>query len=257
MVSLSCQSLSLAYENHVVLDDVTLDFPDGQITTIVGPNACGKSSLLRCLSRLQKPTKGTVALDGQPIHKQKTRDVAKRLAFLPQSTAAPAGMRVIDLVLRGRTPHQSPIRQWSHTDEEKVHAALKQVALEGYETQLLQDLSGGQLQRAWIAMVLAQDPEILILDEPTTYLDLAYQREILTLIRHLQTTGGLTVVMVLHDINFAVRFSDQIIALKDKKVYCSGDADAVVTQKNISAIYGLDCAIIPDPHTGLPYMIVK
>ncbi|KJZ18504.1 ABC transporter ATP-binding protein [Loktanella sp. S4079] len=257
MTTLSCQSLCLSYDKNTVLDDVSLDIAEGEITTIVGPNACGKSSLLRCLGRLQKPTRGSVNLGDTAIHKMKTREVAQRLAFLPQNTTAPAGMRVIDLVLRGRTPHQSPMRQWSRDDEQHVQKALEQVNLEGRATQLLQNLSGGQLQRAWIAMVLAQNPQILILDEPTTYLDLPHQRDILQLVRDLQKENGLTVIMVLHDINFAARYSDQIVALKDKRVFCSGTPTEVVTQENMADIYGLDCTIIADPHTGQPHMIMK
>lgn len=257
MTTLSCQALSLSYDKHLVLDDISLTLPKGQITTIVGPNACGKSSLLRCLSRLQKPDSGTVLLDDQPIERMKTRTVAQRLAFLPQNTVAPEGMRIIDLVLRGRTPHQSPIRQWSTADETRVHAALRQVNLERDAHQMLQDLSGGQLQRAWIAMVLAQDPEILILDEPTTYLDLAHQRDILQLVRDLQTSSGMTVAMVLHDINLAARFSDQIIALKDKKVFRVGAPQEVVSEANVADIYGLECSVIADPHFGHPHVIMK
>ncbi len=257
MTTLSCHDLSLSYDNHHVLDDITLTLADGQITTIVGPNACGKSSLLRCLGRLQKPDSGTVKLGNQRIDQMNTRAVAQQLAFLPQNTVAPEGMRILDLVLRGRTPHQSPIRQWSRADEERVYDALERVHLQDQANQMLQDLSGGQLQRAWIAMVLAQDTEILILDEPTTFLDLTHQRDILQLVRDLQQTAGLTVAMVLHDINLAARFSDQIIAIKNKGVFCAGSPKEVVTEANVAGIYGLDCTVIDDPHSGHPHVIMK
>jgi iron complex transport system ATP-binding protein len=188
---LSCEKLSLSYGKKSILSEVSLALPAGQITTIVGANACGKSSLLRCLCRLQSPTTGRILLDGKEIHRQKTKAVARKVAFLPQSAVAPAGMRVIDLVIKGRTPHQSPLQQWSCTDEEIVDRSLRRVGMNDQRNALLQDLSGGQLQRAWIAMVLAQDTPILLLDEPTTFLDLAHQVEILKLVRELQAADGL------------------------------------------------------------------
>jgi len=254
---LSCENLTLSYGKVTVLKDVSLTLPEGKITAIVGPNACGKSSLLRCLCRLQSPTQGQVRLNDAPIHKLNTRDVARQVALLPQKTNAPEGMRVRDLVIRGRTPHQSPLRQWSHADQTIVDDAIERVGLTARAEQLLSDLSGGQMQRAWIAMVLAQDTPILLLDEPTTFLDLPHQRDILQLVRDLQRDKGLTVAMVLHDINLAARFADQIVALKQQKIVAAGAPIEVVTQPNISEIYGLDCAVIPDPHYGHPHIIMK
>lgn len=255
--NLSCNNLSLKYGDVSVLDSISLDLQMGKVTTIVGPNGCGKSSLLRCLSRLEKPTQGEVLLHGQNISRRKTRDVARQLAFLPQNTSAPSGMRVVELVIRGRTPHQNALRQWSEQDQELVERALTQVGLSSRANDLLEDLSGGQLQRAWIAMVLAQDTNILILDEPTTYLDLPHQRDTLQLVRQLQLDRQITVVMVLHDINLAARYSDQIIAIKDRKILAQGTPQHIVTEETIGQIYGLDCSVIEDPHTGLPHVIMK
>lgn len=255
--NLSCNNLSLKYGDVSVLDTVSLDLQIGKITSIVGPNGCGKSSLLRCLSRLEKPSQGEVLLHGHDIRRKNTREVARQLAFLPQNTSAPSGMRVVELVIRGRTPHQNPLRQWSAQDQELVERALDQVGLSERANDLLEDLSGGQLQRAWIAMVLAQDTDILILDEPTTYLDLAHQRETLELVKQLQQDRQMTVVMVLHDINLAARYSDYIVAIKDRKILTEGTPKNIITVDTISEIYGLDCSVIDDPHTGLPHVIMK
>jgi len=257
MAPLAAENLSLSYGSTPILQDISLALPEGQITAIVGPNACGKSSLLRCLARLQDPSAGVVLLNGTAIRKQKTRDVARQLAVLPQSTIAPAGMKVIDLVLRGRTPHQSPLQQYSAKDHQRVAEALDHVGLAHRQEAYLEDLSGGQLQRAWIAMVLAQDTKILLLDEPTTFLDMPHQLEIMQLVRDLHAARGLTVAMVLHDINLAARFCDQIVAIKDRAVLCQGSPTEVITEDNIEAIYGLGCSVIADPHHGHPHIILK
>lgn len=254
---LSCEKLKVSYGSQAVIDELDLALPRGEVTAIVGPNGCGKSTLLRCLSRLQKPDGGTVFLDGEPIQNMSTRAVAKRMAVLPQKTISPAGMRVIDLVMRGRTPHQSPLRQWSQDDRAHVAQAMSLVGLTARADQSLESLSGGQLQRAWIAMVLAQDTEILLLDEPTTYLDLAHQRDILELVRMLQAERALTVAMVLHDINLAARYADRIVALRERKLIANGSPENVVTAPNIAAIYGLDSTVIQDPHCGRPHVIVN
>lgn len=251
------ENLSLSYGKTTVLDDISTPLPSGKVTSIVGANACGKSTFLRCLARLLKPTAGHVILDGTSIHKQNTRDVARKIALLPQSAAAPDGMRVLDLVKQGRTPHQSPLNQWSLADQEVVSSAIAKVGLSGFEERLLGDLSGGQRQRAWIAMSLAQDSDILLLDEPTTYLDLTHQIEILQLVRDLQEHRNLTVVMVLHDINLATRFSDNLIALKDQRILLHGRPEDVISESAIAAIYGLQCSVIADPHTGLPHVIPR
>jgi len=254
---LSASDLSLSYGKARVLNDIKVALPEGQVTSIVGANASGKSSLLRCMARVIRPSKGVVVLNNAPILKQKSRDVARKVAFLPQSSEAPDAMRVIDLVIRGRTPHQSALRQWSKADQYIVERCCEQVGLGNERESLLGELSGGQRQRAWIAMVLAQDTDILLLDEPTTYLDLPHQIEILNLIQRLQKDRGLTVAMVLHDINLAARYSDHIIAVKDGEILMQGTPSEIVTAANMRAIYHLDCTILSDPHTQRPHVIAR
>jgi len=254
---LSVSNLYLSYGKTEVLKDISLDLPKGKITSIVGANASGKSSLLRCLARVLTPTKGGVSLEGTSITEQRSRDVARKVALLSQSSEAPDAMRVIDLVIRGRTPHQSALHQWSKKDQEIVERCCEQVGLSTQKNSLLGELSGGQRQRAWIAMVLAQDTDILLLDEPTTFLDLPHQIEILNLIQRLQKKRGLTVAMVLHDINLATRYSDHIVAVKDGEILLQGEPEGVVTTDNMQAIFGLDSTILPDPVTGLPHVIAR
>lgn len=252
---LQTKDLTLGYGGAPVLQGVTLDIPDGQITAIVGPNACGKSTLLKCLARLLKPKKGKALLDGKPVHRQNTRAVAKTIGLLPQSTETPPGMSVIDLVSRGRTPHQSALQQWSARDQEIVEAALTQVGLANEANRAVSDLSGGQRQRAWIAMVLAQETDILLLDEPTTFLDLHYQVETLKLVARLQEERNLTVVMVLHDINLAARFADRIVALRGGGIVAQGGPSELVTEANIWAIYGMRARVIAGPVGDAPHVI--
>lgn len=252
---LNARDLTISYGAAPVLSDLSLDLPDGKITAIVGPNACGKSTLLKSLARLIRPKSGAVMLDGAPVHRQKTTAVARAIALLPQSAEAPAGMRVRDLVARGRTPHQTPLAQWSAKDARIVEEAMAQVDLADQADTELVTLSGGQRQRAWIAMVLAQQTDILLLDEPTTFLDLRHQIDILKLVRQLQAERDLTVVMVLHDINLAARFSDHIVALRGGEVLYSGPPNAMLTPERIRAIYDLEAEIIPAGATGIPHVI--
>ncbi|MCH2165713.1 MAG: ABC transporter ATP-binding protein [Marinovum sp.] len=252
---LRTEKLTLSYGKNVVLENLTIEIPDGAVTALVGPNACGKSTLLRALARLIKPRSGAVLLEGRKIQNINTRMVARTIALLPQQAEAPAGMRVIDLVGRGRTPHQSPIQQWSVKDETIVMDALSQVGLLGEQDRALEDLSGGQRQRAWIAMVLAQQTEILLLDEPTTFLDLRYQIDALKLVANLQKERDLTVVMVLHDINLAARFAHHIVGMKDGTVVTQGPPKDVVTAKNIDAIYGLKSNVIIPQGSDAPHVI--
>lgn len=252
---LHAKALSVTFANTPILKALSADIPDGKITVIVGPNACGKSTFLRSLARLQQPGSGEVFLDGKNIHKQANRSVAQRLAILPQSPSAPEGLTVRDLVTRGRTPHQSALRQWSHQDAEAVGRALKLTGMAPHADRPLEALSGGQRQRAWIAMALAQDTEILLLDEPTTYLDLPHQIELLSLIQSLNQQSNQTVAMVLHDINLAARFADHIIALHAGAIFTTGSPAEVVTRNNMEQVFDLKCQIISDPVHGTPHVI--
>lgn len=252
---LSADALGVTYDTVPVLNGLSLELPDHKITVIVGPNACGKSTLLRSLARLQSPSSGHVNLDGKAIHRQNSKSVAQRLAILTQAPVAPEGLRVQDLVTRGRTPHQSAIRQWSHEDASAVEQALSMTNLSNHARRPLSALSGGQRQRAWIAMTLAQNTNILLLDEPTTYLDLPHQIELLKLVKSLNQDTGRTIVMVLHDINLAARFADHIVALKDGAIVAQGSPVEVVTQSGMRHIFGLECTIIDDPLHHTPHVI--
>jgi iron complex transport system ATP-binding protein len=225
------------------------------MTVIVGPNACGKSTLLRALSRLQKVDAGQIVLDGKAIAKRRSKQIARELAVLPQSPLAPEGLSVHDLVRRGRTPHQSALQQWSKADAEAVARALDLTGMAQNDNRPLDTLSGGQRQRAWIAMALAQDTDILLLDEPTTYLDLPHQIELLNLVQRLNRDTGRTVAMVLHDINLAARFADHVVALKDGRVRVEGAPADVVTGDMMVDIFNLPCTVIADPVHGHPHVI--
>ncbi|UWQ60871.1 ABC transporter ATP-binding protein (plasmid) [Leisingera caerulea] len=252
---LRAEDLSAGYAGMPVLDSLTAAIPDGGLTAIVGPNACGKSTLLRTLARLQPAGRGQAVLDGKAIHRQSSRSVAQRLAILPQTPSAPDGLTVRDLVARGRTPYQSALRQWSRLDAEAVARALDLTNMAGKAHRPLEALSGGQRQRAWIAMALAQETGILLLDEPTTYLDLPHQIELLKLVQRLNRETGRTVAMVLHDINLAARFASHMIALKDGRVFCQGTPSEVVTEAVMKSVFALPCRIIADPVHGTPHVI--
>ncbi|UWQ51935.1 ABC transporter ATP-binding protein (plasmid) [Leisingera caerulea] len=252
---LRAEDLSAGYAGMPVLDSLTAAIPDGGLTAIVGPNACGKSTLLRTLARLQPAGRGQAVLDGKAIHRQSSRSVAQRLAILPQTPSAPDGLTVRDLVARGRTPYQSALRQWSRQDAEAVARALDLTNMAGHGARPLEALSGGQRQRAWIAMALAQETGILLLDEPTTYLDLPHQIELLKLVQRLNRETGRTVAMVLHDINLAARFASHMIALKDGRVFCQGTPSEVVTEAVMKSVFALPCRIIADPVHGTPHVI--
>ncbi|MCP4822358.1 MAG: ABC transporter ATP-binding protein [Shimia sp.] len=252
---LSAQSVSVAFAKSPVLEEMSLALPDGKMTVIVGPNACGKSTLLRALSRLQKVDAGQIMLDGKAIAKQRSKQIARELAVLPQSPLAPEGLTVYDLVRRGRTPHQSALQQWSKADAEAVARALDLTGMAQNANRTLDTLSGGQRQRAWIAMALAQDTDILLLDEPTTYLDLPHQIELLNLVQQLNRDTGRTVAMVLHDINLAARFADHVVALRDGRVRVEGAPADVITGDMMVDIFSLPCTVIADPVHGHPHVI--
>jgi iron complex transport system ATP-binding protein len=249
---LHARELSVAYADAVVLDGLDLAVPRAEITAIVGANGCGKSTLLRALARLVPPRAGTVVLDGQAIHDLSSRDVARRLGVLPQSPLAPEGLTVEDLVARGRYPHQGLFRQWSPHDELAVEEALAATRTAVLRDRPVDELSGGQRQRAWIAMTLAQQTELLLLDEPTTFLDLAHQVEVLDLLDSLVAERGRTVVMVLHDLNQACRYADMLVAVRDGHVHAAGAPGEIVDAAFVHEVFGLDTHVIDDPVTGTP-----
>ena len=252
---LRAENLRLGYDERVVIDDLDLLVPAGQISVIVGANACGKSTLLRALARLLRPRSGTVFLDGRSIFSQPTRQVARQLGILPQSPNAPEGLTVMELVARGRTPHQSWWQQWSKDDDVAVSAALTATGMLEHADRPLDTLSGGQRQRAWIAMAVAQDTAILLLDEPTTFLDLAHQIDVLDLVVDLNRQQQRTVVMVLHDLNQACRYADHVIAMKRGQLVQQGNPADVVTEELVEDVFGLTCRVITDPVSHTPMVI--
>lgn len=254
---LRAEGLRLAYDQRVVVDDLDVTVPPGRVTAIVGPNACGKSTLLRALARLLAPRGGTVQLDGRALGSIPTRELAQRLGILPQSPVAPEGLTVIDLVSRGRSPHQTWWRQWSRGDEEAVKAALRSTAMTEHAERPVDELSGGQRQRAWIAMAVAQGTPVMLLDEPTTYLDLAHQIDVLDLVTDLNRNENRTVVMVLHDLNQACRYADHVIAMKDGGIVCQGRPDEVITVRTVEEVFELRCEVAADPVSGTPLVIPK
>jgi len=250
---LEATDLSLSYGRAVVIRDLNLTVPAGKITVLVGPNGCGKSTLLRGLARLLQPQRGAVYLDGQNLHKQPTKTVAKRLGLLPQRATAPEGLTVRELVAQGRYPYQTWWQQWSRTDEQMVENAIAATGMTELRDRPLETLSGGQRQRAWLAMALAQDTETLLLDEPTTFLDLAHQVEVLDLLAELHRDR--TIVMVLHDLNQACRYADYLVAVCEGRIYDSGPPERVMTEETIRAVFGIECRIVADPVTGTPLCI--
>ncbi len=255
MKGLSTQSLSLAYDGALIIRDLNLVIPTGQISGLVGANGCGKSTLLRGLARLLKPRGGTVYLDGTSIFNLSTKEVAQQLGILPQGPVAPEGLTVQDLVAQGRYPYQNWLQQWSAKDEKIVQQALEITDLLKLADRALDTLSGGQRQRAWIAMALAQDTDILLLDEPTTFLDLAHQIEILDLLYELNQNQGRTIVMVLHDLNQACRYADYLVAVKDGRIFAAGEPKLVMTQEMVQEVFGLECRIVPDPVMETPMCV--
>ena len=256
-MSLSARDLTIGYDKKTISEQLSLDVPEGRFTAIIGPNACGKSTLLRALSRLLKPQAGEVLLDGREINSRPAKEVARRLGLLPQSSIAPDGISVADLVARGRFPHQKLIRQWSAADEAAVVAAMAATGVTDLSGELVDTLSGGQRQRVWVAMVLAQQTPIMLLDEPTTFLDIAHQIELLELCVRLNREQSTTMVAVLHDLNQASRYADHIVVMKAGRIVEQGDPRAVVTAGLIEDVFGLGCRIIDDPETGTPLVIPR
>lgn len=254
MHRLHADNVTLRYDECTILQDLSVAIPDGSFTIIVGPNACGKSTLLRILSRLLSPAGGQVILEGRSIADYPAREVARRLGLLPQSAIAPDGITVADLVARGRYPHQSLFRQWSMVDEEAVGAAMRATRISDLSGRLVGELSGGQRQRVWIAMVLAQETPILLLDEPTTFLDIAHQIDLLDLLADLNAQGR-TILAVLHDLNQACRYASHLIAMKDGAVIAHGRPETIVTEDLVKTVFGLDAIIIKDPIAQSPMIV--
>jgi iron complex transport system ATP-binding protein len=254
-MTLTAEQLRLAYDEREVVTDLSLAIPPGRVTAIVGPNACGKSTLLRGLARLLKPKGGVVHLDGKSIHSLSTKEVATRLAMLPQSPIAPEGITAGDLVSRGRYPHQTWFRQWSAADEEAVARAMAATQIVDLAARPVDELSGGQRQRVWIAMALAQDTRILLLDEPTTFLDVAHQVDILDLLADLNQRDGRTIVLVLHDLNHASRYGHHLIAMRGGAVAAQGPPAQVVTRTLVEDVFELRCQVVPDPVSHTPMVI--
>ncbi|MGV8839124.1 MAG: ABC transporter ATP-binding protein [Bauldia sp.] len=245
---------TIGYDRRVISRGLSVSIPDGSFTVIVGPNACGKSTLLRGLSRLLKPAAGRVVLDGADIWSYRTREVARRLGLLPQTAIAPDGITVADLVARGRFPHQSFVRQWVDSDERAVAAAMAATGVTDLSGRLVDELSGGQRQRVWVAMVLAQETGVLLLDEPTTFLDIAHQIELLELFTDLNRDGR-TLVAVLHDLNHAARYGTHLIAMKDGALVAEGAPEQIVTAELVEQVFGLRCLVVPDPVAGTPQVV--
>ncbi|MGY5883867.1 ABC transporter ATP-binding protein [Modestobacter lacusdianchii] len=254
-VRLAADRVRLAYGEKVVVDDLDLQLTEGSFTAIVGPNGCGKSTLLKALGRLLRPTAGSVLLDGRAITSTPTREVAKVLGLLPQTPLAPEGLTVADLVARGRHPHQSWLRQWSSDDEAVVAEALRWTDMAELADAPVDALSGGQRQRAWISMALAQGTDLLLLDEPTTYLDLAHQVDVLELVARLHTERGRTVVVVLHDLNLAARYAQRLVAMKDGVLVAEGTPAEVLTEQLLADVFELEARVVPDPVTGTPMVV--
>ncbi|WP_139803503.1 iron-enterobactin ABC transporter ATP-binding protein [Cronobacter sakazakii] len=252
---LTGEALTLGYGDFRVADGLNVAIPDGKFTAIIGPNGCGKSTLLRTLSRLMKPLGGQVRLDGEAIQHFATKEVARRIGLLAQNASAPGDITVAELVARGRYPHQPLFTRWRDEDERAVQKAMAATGVTALADQSVDTLSGGQRQRAWIAMVLAQETSILLLDEPTTWLDIIHQIDLLELLCALNREQGYTLAAVLHDLNQACRYANHLIALRDGKIIAEGAPSEIVDAALIEAIYGLRCMIIEDPVAGTPLVV--
>ncbi|WP_019544092.1 ABC transporter ATP-binding protein [Streptomyces sulphureus] len=253
--SLAAEHLTLGYADRTVIESLDLAVSAGRVTVIVGANACGKSTLLRAMSRLLTPREGRVVLDGKEVHRLPARQLARTLGLLPQAPVAPEGITVADLVGRGRHPHQGLMSRWSDEDDAAVAAALEATGTVELADRSVDELSGGQRQRVWIAMALAQQTDLLLLDEPTTFLDASHQVEVLDLLTDLNRTRGTTIVMVLHDLNLAARYADHLIALAAGRLHSTGAPDTVLTTEFVRTVFGLDSHIIEDPVSGRPLML--
>jgi iron complex transport system ATP-binding protein len=253
--TLAVQGASIGYDDRLVVQDMTLEVPAGRITTIVGANACGKSTLLRAMARLLRVRSGAVLLDGTPIDRIPSQEVATVLGLLPQSPVSPEGIAVADLVGRGRYPHQGWFRRWTAQDDAAVEEALTATDILDLADRPVDELSGGQRQRVWIAMALAQQTDVLLLDEPTTFLDLSHQVDVLDLLTDLNRSRGTTIVLVLHDLNLASRYTDHLVALRDGRLVAQGAPRDVVTPELVAEVFGLQAQVVADPVSGTPLVV--
>lgn len=255
MSRLQTENLVLAYDETIIIEELDVEVPAGKITAVVGPNGCGKSTLLRSLARLMKPRGGAVYLDGEALFKRPTKEVAKKLGILPQNPEAPEGLTVRELAAQGRYPHQGWLSQWSKEDERAVGRALEITGVTEFADRSLDTLSGGQRQRAWISMALAQETGTLLLDEPTTFLDMAHQLEVLQLLDRLNREDERTILMVLHDLNNAARYAHHMVAISGGKVFAVGKPKDVVSAELLREVFSVEAEIVPDPRTGAPLCI--
>lgn len=253
--AIETEKLTLSYGDSIIINELDIQIPKGEITVFIGGNGCGKSTLLRSIARLLKPREGSILLEGESIAKLSTKEVARKMAILPQSPSAPEGVTVLQLVKQGRYPYQTWLKQWSEEDEKSVINALKATGIEHLKDRTVDSLSGGQRQRAWIAMTLAQDTDIILLDEPTTYLDMTHQIEILDLLYELNENEGRTIVMVLHDLNLACRYAHNIVAIKDQKIFDQGKPEIVINCGLVKHVFGMNCEVTIDPLFGTPLCI--
>lgn len=255
MARLKTDKISIRYDRNTVVENLSLTIPDGNITTLIGPNGCGKSTILKALSRIMNTAGGAVYLDGKSIHKQSTRQIARRMAVLPQSPDSPEGLKVRELVSYGRYPHQSGIASLKKEDNQAIRWALRQTGLMELTERPIDTLSGGQRQRVWIAMALAQETDFLLLDEPTTYLDLAHQLEVLEVLQKLNEQENRTIIMVIHDLNHAARFSDYMVAIRNGAIMKEGEPEKVMRSDVLKDVFHIDAEIVPDPRNNKPVCI--